>query len=262
MSSEAEHDTLLYISDFSGVHVYSYPSEKPVGELGGFQSPEGLCSDKAGNVFITDTEAHRVYEFAHGGTRPLATLYDDYANFNAFACSVDRTTNTLAVTSADSNQVFLFAGEGGSPVIYNNPYAFGYFCTYDESGNFFTRGTNNHIAELPRDETKFKNIRLSKPVKDIVGFAWDGQHLSINGTLPTVVNYRIRTRGRAGSIISSARLAQAKFVVQFTIYHHQLIGPDQSLNQVLFWSYPKLGKPVGTISGLQLPQGSAISPSR
>jgi len=256
---ESKHDTLLYISDFYGVHVYSYPSGTLVGELEDFQSPAGLCSDKAGNVFVTDTEAQKVYEFAHGGTQPIATLYDNYASFNAFACSVDRATKTLAVTSADSNDVFLFKDEAGSPIIYKNPYAFGYFCTYDGSGNLFTRGTDNHIAELSKGSTSFTNIKLSERVHDIVGFAWDGNYLSINGNSPSNVNYRVQVNGRKATIVSKASLLQAKFVVQFTLYNHQLIGPDQNANRVSFWKYPKATNPVKTIGELELPEGSTIS---
>jgi hypothetical protein len=260
--SGAKKETLLYISWSGGVNVYSYPSDKQEISLTGFQSPEGLCSDKAGNVFVTDTEAQAVYEFAHGGTAPIATLYDNNAEFNAFGCSVDPTTNNLAVTSADSNDVFIFKNEAGTPSIVNNPYAYGYFCTYDGSGNLFTRGTNDHVAELPRGTTEFQNIKLSEAISDVVGFAWDGKLLSIDGDIPTNVNYRIRVHESRATVVSKSGLLGAKFVVQFTIFNNQLIGPDQNANQVSFWKYPSGGNPVKTIAGLELPQGSTISLAR
>ena len=107
---DAKKGTFATISpSLGGVNIYSYPADKLVGQLaGGFGSPEGLCNDKAGNVFVTDTSTGDVYEYAHGATQRLATLYDNSAPLYPFGCSVDPTTNNLAVTSADTNDIFVF----------------------------------------------------------------------------------------------------------------------------------------------------------
>lgn len=265
--SNAKQKTLLYISYFDGVNIYSYPSDELVGQLSGFESPEGLCSDAAGNVFVTDTVLQTVSEYAHGATVPIATLYDASGQFNPFGCSVDPTTTNLAVTSADSHDVFVFKDESGTPTIYTDRYAYGYFCTYDDNGNLFLDGENKngvatHIGELPRGSSTVKDIKLSQPIRDNIGFAWDGKFLSIDGDLPSNVNYRLSVHGSKGTITSKASLLNAKYVLQFTIFDNQLIGPDQNANQVTFWKYPKGGNPVKSITGLQLPQGSTISQSR
>ena len=51
----AKKGALLYASDSAAdvVKVFSYPRGKLVGTLTGFQTPQGMCVDKAGNVFIT-----------------------------------------------------------------------------------------------------------------------------------------------------------------------------------------------------------------
>jgi hypothetical protein len=82
MLPEAKNDTLLYISTYTGVEIYSYPKLKPVGELGvaeGF----GLCSDKAGNVFVTviSPGLSAVYEYPHGGEQRIATFRPYTTNY-------------------------------------------------------------------------------------------------------------------------------------------------------------------------------------
>jgi hypothetical protein len=78
MDPSAKAGALLYISDFnnSSVYVYSWPKLKAVGTLTGFTNPQGLCTDKAQNVWISNTGGANLEEFAHGGTTPIATLSD------------------------------------------------------------------------------------------------------------------------------------------------------------------------------------------
>ncbi len=235
------------------------PSGQPVMTLTGFESPAGLCSDKAGNVFVDDTMASVVYEFAHGGTQPIAELYSYTDAFSPIGCTVDPRADNLAVLNLDTNQVFVFQNETGTPETYNNPYALGYYgCTYDGSGNLFMRGTTSHIAELAKGSTTFENIKLNGNIQDLVGFAWDGKYLSIDSNNPSNVNYRIRVKGTKATIVRKASLRGAEFVFQFTIYDGQFIGPDGDASKVSFWKYPNIGNPVKQIA-LELPVGTAIS---
>jgi hypothetical protein len=263
MLAEAKTNTLLYISDDAGgVNVYTYPAGKLVGQIGGFDVG-GLCSDRAGHVFVTSPFYHDVDEFAHGGTQPIATFLGPGSEFNPASCSIDPGSNNLAVESADSNSVYIFKHEGQSATVYKNPFSYGVYCSYDGSGNFFVRGTQYHIAELPKGLSAFTNIKLSRPVKDLEGFAWDGKYLSIIGTPAANIDYRIRVRGARATIVSSSILTGAKSPRQFTIYHHHLIVPDQFAGQVTIWRYPRIGKPIAVIEqGLVEPEGSAISVAR
>src|SRR5580700_10082829 len=97
MLPEAKREDLLYISDVYGVHVFSYPKGTHVGDLTGVASPQGLCTDREGNVFVTDLTVGYVYKYAHGGTRPIKVLYDIYVDFGPIDCSVDHVTGNLAV---------------------------------------------------------------------------------------------------------------------------------------------------------------------
>ena len=45
---------LLYVSSSDKVYVFSYPEGKKLQTLTGLVTPSGLCSDAAGNVFVTN----------------------------------------------------------------------------------------------------------------------------------------------------------------------------------------------------------------
>lgn len=85
----AKSENLLYVivSGFSDVYYYSYlPAQvKLIGKLTGLNSPKGLCVGESGNVFVTGPRY--VVEYAHGGTKPIATLKIPKAT--AYSCAVD-----------------------------------------------------------------------------------------------------------------------------------------------------------------------------
>ena len=152
---EAKSDDLLYVSDEQGVHIFSYPKGQEVGDLG--VGGYGLCSNRAGDVFITDETVGHVYEFAHGATQPLKTLYDNTIDFNPVDCSVDPTTQNVAVSAADSPYVVIFPDAEQQPQVYAvaMQHTDMYSCAYDSHGDLFVdqlyddKG-NQYIAELPK----------------------------------------------------------------------------------------------------------------
>ena len=68
--------------------------------FGGSYGESGDCTDANGNVFISNDD--NVFEYAHGGTEPIATL--DLPGSNAIGCSVDPTTGNLAVVFSGSGK--------------------------------------------------------------------------------------------------------------------------------------------------------------
>jgi hypothetical protein len=265
MLPKAKKSTLLYISDLSDVDVYSYPAKEFVGQLSGITSPEGLCSDSSGNVFVTDTFLEKVAEYAHGGTQPIKTFTLPYSqDFSPIGCSVDPGTNNLAVQQDGTHNVYIFKHGMPKATAYYNPYGYGQVGgTYDRSGNFFMRGTPNHISELPKGSSTFININVSRGINPPGGFAWDGKYLSItNGDTGPNTDYRIHIHGTHATIVSKTLLSGSKWIRQFTIFNHRFIAPDQLAGQVTFWKYPAFGNPVGAIEGLDDPIGSAISVAR
>ena len=100
MSPDARVQKLLYISDYlyGAVWVYSFPTGKLEGKLISFQGPQGECTNKSGNVWITNSYGSDIIEYAHGGSKPIATLtVPGYQETHG--CAIDPTTGNLAVTS-------------------------------------------------------------------------------------------------------------------------------------------------------------------
>ena len=164
MAPEAKSEDLLYISDYYGVHVFSYPKGQYVGDIDAFGY--GLCSDRAGDVFVTDAPAYQVYEYAHGSTKRLQTLYGNYVDFGPIDCSVDPTTGNLAVASSDSGFVVVFPKAEQNPKVYYDQtmlHASMFFCAYDDKGNLFVDSIYNrshshlYIGELPKGTKQFAN---------------------------------------------------------------------------------------------------------
>jgi hypothetical protein len=96
----ATDSNLLYVSypDINEVDMYAYSNGivgKRVGSIG-VANATGMCTDKAGDVYVVSNSGDTVSKFAHGATTPeqtirLAAGYPD-------ACAVDLSTGDLAVS--------------------------------------------------------------------------------------------------------------------------------------------------------------------
>jgi DNA-binding beta-propeller fold protein YncE len=106
----ASSGALLYVVG-GGVYVISYPQGALVNTITGIDEPQGVCSDKNGNVFVTAYRTENVLEYAHGGSSPIANL-GDYGYY-PLGCAVDPTTGNLAVANQQS-----FNESGGNVAIY------------------------------------------------------------------------------------------------------------------------------------------------
>jgi sugar lactone lactonase YvrE len=97
MLPEAKSEDLLYVAntgsnssrDCGSVTIYTYPQGKLVGKLKGFNRPNGLCVDKAGDVFVANFSGETMVEYVHGDTKPIETLADDGT---PNGCAIDPTT--------------------------------------------------------------------------------------------------------------------------------------------------------------------------
>lgn len=103
MLPDTASEDLLYASGEEDVDVLSYPKGGVVGQLKFQGGAYGLCSDRSGDVFIpvwsSQSNSNYIYEYAHGGSEPIATLTDSGV---PFGCVVDPTTGNLAATNVFS----------------------------------------------------------------------------------------------------------------------------------------------------------------
>ncbi len=280
VAPEAAGEDLLYVSDDSGrVLIFSYPAGKLVGTLTGFDGPSGLCSDAKGDVFVTDTGAGSVIEYAHGSHKPLATL----TNMGYFpnGCAVDPSTGDLAVANYAKNpplgpgSVAIFKRAKGTPTNYTDP-AFGeyFFCSYDDKDNLYVDGvsvstTASEFAKLPHGAKSFTNIELKRQIGYPGGVQWDGAQIALEDTSIDVV-YRIKVIGSAGTIVGTTRFKDSRsdLIVQFSIAGHTIVVPFGTLRRAVrsigFWPYPAGGSPTKVIRNLGAAElvGTTISLAR
>jgi hypothetical protein len=115
-----------------------------VGLLYQSNEPNGMCVDKANDVFVPGFNGGDVVEYAHGLRNPKAKLVQ--AGVHSMSCSIDPSTGNLAVTTFEGNggtagNVAIYAQAQGAPTTYSDPAILQYFFRgYDANGNLFVDG--------------------------------------------------------------------------------------------------------------------------
>jgi len=278
MLNAAKNNKLVYYSDakYGTVNAYSYPDGTPMGQLTGFQEPQGMCSvptrPQAGDIWIASTNASQVLEYAHGGTTAIDTI--DTPGQYPIGCASDPLTGNLAV----SNIVTTGSG-AGSVTVYASPSSSGtnypvtimtrvYFLTYDDLGNLFVDGSNPPnqaflFAELPAGASAFVPLTFPESMSFPGSVTWDGQK---NGHIVVCdqnysLCYQSQVSGSTVSVTGTFNLAGASDIVQGTAAKSKFIAPDAGLNQLMIFKYPAgtyFRAILGVNSGGQ-PIGSALS---
>jgi hypothetical protein len=181
MLPEAKSEDLLYVSNYSSVLVFTYPQGKLVGALKGFVSAAGECVDSKGDVFVTNFNPTAVYEYAHGGTKRLATYLDKKAG--SVGCAINAVNGDLAVTGV-SSYVDIFEGSNQKPSSFlDKEMWYGSFAAYDDKGNLFFLGLKNskgsqRLSELPSGSSRFTSVKADAEVYDEGGIQWNNGFLT------------------------------------------------------------------------------------
>jgi DNA-binding beta-propeller fold protein YncE len=278
MSPAASRNDLLYISDIGtdDVYAFSYPGGKLLGTLTGFQEPAGLCVDKAGNVWIADAAAAEIFEYAHGGTTPIATLQE--SGQEPLGCAIDPTTGNLAVSNmatatGGSGSVAVYTNASGTPTDYTDPaMAKMVFLAYDSHGNLFVDGANASsafaFAELPSGGNALTNVDLNQSFEAAGGVAWDGKYVAVGDALLGVV-YQFSITANGATEVGTTNLTDGAWVEQFCIplkssrktprQGDRIIGPAVAEQHVGYWDYPAGGTATKMITKVDKPLGSVVS---
>ncbi len=286
MLPEAMSQDLFYVANTAHgpgtgtVTVYTYPRGKLVGDLKGFDRPNGLCVDKAGDVYVASFYGETVSEYAHGGAKPIKTLEVDGA---ANGCAIDPTTGDLAVTlNCDgpigycypSGTVLIYKKAEGHPETIadiDSPEMF--FCTYDKRGNLFTDGLGRGLAfaELPKGSETFRSIALVLPKGNGYpgGLEWAEGNLAVSASDGNAI-YEYRIDGDRATRIHRTLLnglLNDYGTNQFWIFGGSVVAPVLSTARypdglVEFFEFPAGGKPMKFITkSLDRPWAAAVSPA-
>jgi len=260
MSSGARREDLLYVADPSQgfIRVLSLNRRALVGLLYQDNEPNGMCTDKASDVFVPGFNGGHVVEYAHGLKKPKAKLTP--AATRSMSCSVDPSTGNLAVTtfeadSGSAGNVAIYQQAQGAPTTYSDPAIFEYFfCGYDGNGNLFVDGLGPSgggggfvFAELPKGSRAFTNITLNQTITQPGQVQWDGQYVAIGDQTTTSI-YRFAIAGSAGTLEGTTKLNGATTVNDFTIHAPDVIAANAytthsiAYTEALFYHYPAGGR--------------------
>jgi hypothetical protein len=165
---------ILFESDYlyGDIYMFKMPSLALKGTLTGFSEPEGLCNDKSGNIWVSNTAASEMVQISRTGAT-LNTLSDP-GQYPA-ACSVNPANGDLGVANIETTEggpgsVSVYANASGSPTTYALPngYTGGAFnVAYDPSGNLYFDGEQNptrtasFVAELPNGSGSTRALSIS-----------------------------------------------------------------------------------------------------
>jgi hypothetical protein len=283
MGKSLKQQDLLYVSNGDGVvNVYRYWQHTLVGVLTDFTSPQGECSDSAGNVYIVDENADKIYEYAHGGTKTIRILDD--SPYTPFGCSVDLANGNLAV--ANYGKDYYYAGNiavyrhgKGTPVLYSGADDDHFVsCAYDQRGDLFAVGFYGFSSYyypdfhyLPKNGSQLLLMNLPGPSRSWTWYnaqsvGWDGKYWTVLAD-DTLYRYIINVKAY---YVSLTTLSGGYGIVHEVKFYHPLVkshsvevvgaGGGASKASVDYWNYPAGGGTIGQITkGLDAPYGVAIS---
>lgn len=273
---------LLFIADdgTDDVLIFSMPAMALMGTLTGFSEPQGMCSDKSGNIWITNTGTLQIYQYSRTGTL-LNTLSDPSGD--PVGCAVNKKNGDLAVTNIFNNTgdatVEIYANATGTPTAYNNPsQTENFFDAYDSSGNLYVDGFGNSgfsLSELPNGSSTMSTVHLSGGTiyfpggvnwTPATGLVVGDQECNDAGASCL---YAVSVSGSTGTITGSTPLTNSNGgacdVDQITVspfgkyFAGGCITESSAPSTAARWAYPAGGEPTNYSTSVSEPIGAAIS---
>lgn len=262
---------LLYISDAASdlVDVFGYPSLAAIGQLTGFNLPQGECANSSGDVFVTNTEESQIDVYPPASGQLLATISDP-GEFPV-GCAVSR-EGQLAVTnifnaSYNGGSVSLYNASFTGPTVITSPYFTEmYFDGFDTNNNLFVDGVNSsgsfQLGELPSGSNTIAPITVSGATIGYPGGVQVTGTSTLNvGDQTGDVVYRM---SEAGVVSGHTSLTGASDCVQGTIIIGKptsksvYVCPDAGTADTELFKYTAGGSPTHTLTGFEEPIGSVI----
>jgi len=179
--SKGGSSILIYALDeqTGDVNVYDYSSGAQVGELGGFAAVGG-CVDAKGDVYLVDSGAGTLVEYAHGGTKPLKTYSP---GGTLVGCSMD-SKGDVAITGSSPGRVIVYSkGDSKKGASYSDT-----DCQsvspmgYDNKGNVIGAGEYDEVSVCAllagtKQETTLSTSGITINFPN--GTMWDGKYIVV-----------------------------------------------------------------------------------
>ncbi len=265
---------LLFATDYgaNNVNIYSMPGMALKGVLTGFNGPQGACSDKNGNVWVTNTNTNQIIQLSRSGSI-LNTLSDP--DGYPVGCAVNPTNGDLAVTDifdfSEAGGVLIYANASGSPTRISNPAQYEYFFDgYDSNGNLYVDGFSYPsftftISVLPAGSSSMTTASISgtQPLfPGMVQWYRVGNYLAVGDQDASAV-YWYSVSGTSLTYTGETTLSSATDLVQGVIAANNqkyLAGGDAAGSTESRWMWDAGGSPTNQSSGTIIePIGAAIS---
>ena len=196
-----------------------------------------------------------VYEYAHGGSKPIAKLAVPKHEI-PIDCSSDPTTGNLAVTLQNSRNyapsVAIYPKAAGTPKIYvSRAIGAAPQAGYDDRGDLFATSGGNVGAELPMGKTLFTTIKLSETLGGVAHVQWDGTYLALQSFVYLKHNreklferiFRVQISGSTGKVVSRSHFHDwpEKDPGESWIQGRTIVATPA--REIVFWAYPAGGNP-------------------
>jgi hypothetical protein len=246
----AEGSDLLYVSlDESEVLVFAYHDGvigQQVGTVENVSFPRGMCTDKEGDVWITDAYQGHITEYEHGGTTPIRTIVENIPNVND--CAVDPVTGNLAVSNSsdDKGAVRIYARRAHRPTVYKLPFFEPTSVAYDSAGNLVVTGGRGELDELPYRGSGFESLGISGgTLNGATGIQWGNPNflIGVSGSGGAAVD-KVKVSKGVAKIVGSLSLTGTIQFLYPALRAGMLVVPD-------FYS--------GTVRVYNLTNGKVIS---
>jgi hypothetical protein len=272
---------LLFVSDdaTNDVLIFTMPAMALKGTLTGFSEPQGMCSDKSGNIWITNTGTLQIYQYSRAGTL-LNTLSDP--DGDPVGCAINKANGDLAVTNifntSGNATVDVYANASGTPTSYSNPsQPENFFDGYDGSGNLYVDGFSDSgfsLSVLPNGSGTMSTVNIAGGTiffpgavnwRPATGLVLGDQECNGAGSC----EYALSVAGSTATITGATPLlnsdGEACDVDQSTIspvgkyYAGGCISEGSAPSSAARWAYPVGGTPTHFTTSVGEPIGAAIS---
>jgi hypothetical protein len=244
--------------------------------LTGFSEPQGMTSDRAGNIYIADTANGQIQIWAPPYSGPPTLLADP----GQYPAGVDQRNNGgfIAVSNIISQ-----SGTAGSISLYRNGSQVAtisdpnlqecFFLAFDHAGNLYFTGFNTAfsviVGEVAHASTGGRTVQYLT-TSNSISFP-GGVQVNNDGTIDIgdqsdpsqIYTYNAPSGGSLGSPISTTSLSSSVDAVTFAlkVHNHNLYTADAGAAASQEYSFPG-GTLENSISGLVEPIGVALTPAQ
>lgn len=139
----------VFVSDYGNndVNIFNFPAKQLVGTIGGLSNPQGMYTDKSGNLYVANTGASNIETYAAPYNGSPTTLQDPgmYPTDVTMDASGNIFASNIISTSGGAGSEVMYAGGSGNATTLNmsNACYECFFTAVDKSGNVWVDGFNS-----------------------------------------------------------------------------------------------------------------------